>query len=160
MIKIVNYLPLPIDDYVSTNNVKFYFDYQDGSYGYNTSSTRGADTFSPFKSGGNVRTENLGNKTATTNNSAAASTSYNISNITRSEIVSIYTSAVFDSSHYGYVIVMRSAANTFGYKVQQAVSNFYVDTSVSGNTISISVTTGGTVYTGASLSINCIINVV
>ena len=49
MIKIVNYLPLPIDDYVSTNNVKFYFDYQDGSYGYNTSSTRGADTFSPFK---------------------------------------------------------------------------------------------------------------
>ena len=40
------------DDYVSTNNVKFYFDYQNGEYGYNTSSTRGADTFSPFKGSG------------------------------------------------------------------------------------------------------------
>ena len=42
------------DDYVSTNNVKFYFDYQDGEYGYNTSPLRGADTFSPFKSGSEV----------------------------------------------------------------------------------------------------------
>ena len=40
---------ITIDDYVSTNNVKFYFDYQNGEYGYNTSPLRGADTFSPFK---------------------------------------------------------------------------------------------------------------
>lgn len=32
----------------------FYFDYQDGEYGYNTSPLRGADTFSPFKSGGEI----------------------------------------------------------------------------------------------------------
>lgn len=37
------------DDYVSTNNVKFYFDYQNGKYGWNSSSLRGADTFSPFR---------------------------------------------------------------------------------------------------------------
>ena len=42
---------MSLDDYVSTNNVKFYFDYQNGKYGYNTSSERGADTFSPFNSG-------------------------------------------------------------------------------------------------------------
>ena len=29
-------------------NQYFYFDYHDGSYGYNTSSSRGADTFFPF----------------------------------------------------------------------------------------------------------------
>ena len=33
-------------------NQYFYFDYHDGSYGYNTSSSRGADTFFPFSSGG------------------------------------------------------------------------------------------------------------
>ena len=29
----------------------FYFDYQNGSYGFNTSANRGADTFNPFSSG-------------------------------------------------------------------------------------------------------------
>lgn len=38
------------------NNNQFYFDYQNGEYGYNTSPTRGADTFHPFKSGGNTYT--------------------------------------------------------------------------------------------------------
>ena len=36
------------DGYLKTNNKYFYFDYQGGKYGYNTSSSRGADTFSPF----------------------------------------------------------------------------------------------------------------
>lgn len=36
---------------LTANGTKFYFDYQNGKYGYNTSSTRGTSTFSPF---GNV----------------------------------------------------------------------------------------------------------
>ena len=32
------------------NGNRFYFDYHDGQYGYNTDPERGADTFSPFKS--------------------------------------------------------------------------------------------------------------
>lgn len=36
---------------------KFYFDKHDGQYGYNTSETRGADTFHPFKTGGDVPTD-------------------------------------------------------------------------------------------------------
>ena len=36
---------------LAANNVGFYFDYQNGEYGYNTSPLRGADTFSPFKKG-------------------------------------------------------------------------------------------------------------
>jgi len=34
---------------LTANSKQFYFDYQNGSYGFNTSSSRGADTFSPFK---------------------------------------------------------------------------------------------------------------
>lgn len=34
------------------NNNHFYFDYKNGKYGYNTSPSRGADTFFPFSSGG------------------------------------------------------------------------------------------------------------
>lgn len=36
---------------MSANGNQFYFDYQNGQYGYNTDPARGADTFSPFKSG-------------------------------------------------------------------------------------------------------------
>ena len=35
------------------SGTSFYFDYQNGSYGFNTSASRGADTFNPFKSGEN-----------------------------------------------------------------------------------------------------------
>lgn len=38
-----------ITNQLSANNNKFYFDYQDGKYGYNTDPQRGADTFSPFR---------------------------------------------------------------------------------------------------------------
>lgn len=38
---------------LTANNNKFYFDYQDGKYGFNTDPNRGADTFSPFSSGVN-----------------------------------------------------------------------------------------------------------
>ena len=34
---------------LTINNTKFYFDYQNGKYGYNTSAGRGADTFHSFK---------------------------------------------------------------------------------------------------------------
>lgn len=37
-----------ITNQLSANNNKFYFDYQDGKYGYNTDPQRGADTFNPF----------------------------------------------------------------------------------------------------------------
>ena len=43
-----NLKTLLIDDYCKVGNQYFYFDYHDGSYGYNTSSSRGADTFFPF----------------------------------------------------------------------------------------------------------------
>lgn len=39
-----------IDDHVSINNTKFYFDYQNGKYGFNTDPSRGIDTFSEFGS--------------------------------------------------------------------------------------------------------------
>ena len=35
---------------LTANSKQFYFDYKDGKYGFNTSSTRGADTFVPFSS--------------------------------------------------------------------------------------------------------------
>lgn len=35
---------------MTANGNQFYFDYQNGQYGYNTDPERGADTFSPFKS--------------------------------------------------------------------------------------------------------------
>jgi len=37
---------------LTANSKHFYFDYKDGKYGYNESSSRGADTFHPFSSGG------------------------------------------------------------------------------------------------------------
>lgn len=43
-----------LNNSLTANNNKFYFDYQDGKYGYNTDPNRGADTFSPFKSGVSV----------------------------------------------------------------------------------------------------------
>ena len=59
-----------IQDELTANNTKLYFDYKDGKYGYNTDPNRGADTFNPFKSdsGGNefnnltTVTHILGNK--------------------------------------------------------------------------------------------------
>lgn len=43
-----------IANLLTANNKNFYFDYQDGKYGYNTDPNRGADTFSPFNSGCNI----------------------------------------------------------------------------------------------------------
>ena len=40
-----------INNSLTANNSQFYFDYQDGKYGYNTDPNRGADTFHPFSSG-------------------------------------------------------------------------------------------------------------
>lgn len=37
-----------INLYLSINDTKFYFDYQNGKYGFNTDPNRGADTFVPF----------------------------------------------------------------------------------------------------------------
>ena len=41
-----------INSSLTANDNQFYFDYQDGKYGYNTDPNRGADTFSPFSNGG------------------------------------------------------------------------------------------------------------
>ena len=41
-----------LNDSLKANNKNFYFDYKNGKYGFNTSSTRGADTFVPFNSSG------------------------------------------------------------------------------------------------------------
>ena len=41
---------LVLQDELTANNTKLYFDYKDGKYGYNTDPNRGADTFNPFKS--------------------------------------------------------------------------------------------------------------
>ena len=41
-----------IQNELTANNTKLYFDFKDGKYGYNTDPNRGADTFNPFKSGG------------------------------------------------------------------------------------------------------------
>lgn len=39
-----------LDGRLTVNSNKFYFDYKDGKWGFNTSSNRGADTFHPFNS--------------------------------------------------------------------------------------------------------------
>lgn len=39
-------------DGLTANGKRIYLDYKDGKYGYNTSASRGADTFYPFRSGG------------------------------------------------------------------------------------------------------------
>ena len=38
-----------IASHLTVNGKEFYFDYQNGEFGYNTSELRGADTFAPFK---------------------------------------------------------------------------------------------------------------
>lgn len=38
-----------VANHLVVNGTEFYFDYQNGEFGYNTSPLRGADTFSPFK---------------------------------------------------------------------------------------------------------------
>lgn len=43
-----------VESQLTVGSDKFYFDSHDGKYGYNTSPTRGADTFVPFKSGVNI----------------------------------------------------------------------------------------------------------
>lgn len=43
-----------LNSYLTANNKHFYFDYNDGKFGYNTSAERGADTFFPFKSQADV----------------------------------------------------------------------------------------------------------
>lgn len=40
-----------LEDELTANGKRIYLDYKDGQYGYNTDALRGADTFSPFKSG-------------------------------------------------------------------------------------------------------------
>ena len=37
-----------LNNSLTANNNQFYFDYQDGKYGFNTNPNRGADTFIPF----------------------------------------------------------------------------------------------------------------
>lgn len=41
---------------LSANGNRFYFDYQNGRYGYNTDPARGADTFSPFNQEPDIKT--------------------------------------------------------------------------------------------------------
>ena len=48
-----------LEDELTANGKRIYLDYKDGKYGYNTSAKRGADTFSPFKSGGDSEYTNL-----------------------------------------------------------------------------------------------------
>lgn len=43
-----NQLDTKLNNHLSANNNEFYFDYQNGKYGYNTDPNRGADTFNPF----------------------------------------------------------------------------------------------------------------
>ena len=40
-----------VNNSLVANSNHFYFDYKNGKYGFNTDSSRGADTFVPFKSG-------------------------------------------------------------------------------------------------------------
>ena len=54
---------------LAANNVGFYFDYQNGEYGFNTSETRGADTFSPFKKGLNFPAIILATQSGSSNSS-------------------------------------------------------------------------------------------
>lgn len=43
-----------VSNHLCVNGTEFYFDSHDGKFGYNTSANRGADTFVPFSSGGEV----------------------------------------------------------------------------------------------------------
>ena len=42
---------ITLENELTANGNRIYLDYKDGKYGYNTSASRGADTFYPFKSG-------------------------------------------------------------------------------------------------------------
>jgi hypothetical protein len=44
-----------LNNQLSANNNEFYFDYQNGKYGYNTDPNRGADTFNPFNRTDHIR---------------------------------------------------------------------------------------------------------
>lgn len=43
-----------VEDELTANNNRIYMDYKNGKYGYNTSASRGADTFHPFNRGFSV----------------------------------------------------------------------------------------------------------
>lgn len=47
-----------LEDELTANGTRIYLDYKDGQYGYNTDALRGADTFSPFSSGGDFNVVN------------------------------------------------------------------------------------------------------
>lgn len=46
-----------LEDELTANGKRIYLDYKDGKYGYNIDPLRGADTFSPFRSGGSSESE-------------------------------------------------------------------------------------------------------
>ena len=46
-------------NHLNVGGTEFYFDYQDSKFGYNTNANRGADTFHPFKSGGEILADPL-----------------------------------------------------------------------------------------------------
>ncbi len=55
-----------LEDEFTANGQRIYLDYKDGQYGYNTDALRGADTFSPFKSGGSSANNPYTNLTTAT----------------------------------------------------------------------------------------------
>lgn len=48
-----------LEDELTANGNRIYLDYKDGKYGYNTDAKRGADTFSPFSTGGGSEYNNF-----------------------------------------------------------------------------------------------------
>ena len=104
---------------LTANNNGFYFDYQNGKYGYNTDPSRGAGTFSPFSSGIDI------------NNSVITTSRYDGN---QQVIISTPSKAKYVYAHQHFTI--DNTANTWLYDVENNIVKS-APYSVSPSTISV-----------------------
>ena len=100
------------DGYLKTNNKYFYFDYQNSTYGYNTSSSRGADTFVPFKT---KHTETYKPTARKSNNDMGATHVYRYVNTTSVPNSNTTTHTVTQSEYDSTSSIDLGSTNTVRY---------------------------------------------
>ena len=128
---------------LTANGNKFYFDYKDGKYGYNTDPNRGADTFSPFSSGTGTNLKIRGGTSSTVNptNATGSHRYYNESGMFKYLVITDYNSVKptvkLDSVAYSYKAVNELIPIS---SVNEIMISQGKNTSGTGGTVSMSWT--------------------
>ena len=107
---------LLLNSSLTANNTSFYFDYHDGEYGYNTSASRGADTFVPFKSD-EVSPEVVTKIVNAVYNADKVTNSHSEANVTNSTASCIVPISYTDDDEYMYIL---SSISTSCYAAHEA----------------------------------------